>query len=227
MKLLSEAYELHDTLNPKLWNSDNTLKPEVSEKLLQIYQSFLNYIEIPLNVVDVNLVGSNVSYNYNDQSDLDLHIIVNNELSYTDGDILQQLYNAKKNAFNQDFDLSINDVPVELYIEDVMSGNATNGRYSILSDEWLVEPKPMSYDLPDISDELDIFVEDCHLMLEQGSSKEIKEFMNMIYMNRKLGLAEQGEMSIGNLIFKELRNMNLLQDLRDRYYEVLSDELSL
>ena len=28
--LLNEALELHDTLNPKLWNEDNTLKSDVS-----------------------------------------------------------------------------------------------------------------------------------------------------------------------------------------------------
>ena len=46
-------------------------------------------------------------------------------------------------------------------------------------------------------------------------------------MMRKLGLAKEGEASKGNLIFKELRNMNMLSDLRDRYYELRSDNLSL
>ena len=55
----------------------------------------------------------------------------------------------------------------------------------------------------------------------------ILDTINELYMMRKLGLAEDGEASKGNLIFKELRNMNMLSDLRDRYYELRSDNLSL
>ena len=51
--------------------------------------------------------------------------------------------------------------------------------------------------------------------------------MNSLYMMRKLGLAEGGEASVGNLVFKELRNMNILKDLKSRYYELRSKDLSL
>ena len=78
--LITEAIEVHDTLNPKLWNSDNTLKPEVYEKLTDIYEEFIRFIDLPLNIVDVEIVGSNASYNYNDTSDIDFHIIVNSNV---------------------------------------------------------------------------------------------------------------------------------------------------
>ena len=50
---LDESVEVHSELNPKLWNSDNTLKEDVCEKLNNISQEFLKYIEIPLNVIDI------------------------------------------------------------------------------------------------------------------------------------------------------------------------------
>lgn len=225
--LLKEAIEVHNTLNPKLWNTDNTLKPEVYNKLNNIANEFLKHIDLPLNVVDIEIVGSNASYNYNENSDIDLHIIVNSAVTYMDGDLLQQFYNSKKNSFNDKYDLHIEGIPVELYIEDVTSGNATNGRYSISEQKWIKFPEPITYTIPDIEDELIAYEEKCCKMLQSNDAESIIEFINEIYMMRKLGLAEDGEASVGNLVFKELRNMNMLSDLRDRYYELKSNELSL
>lgn len=225
--LLLEAVEVHETLNPKLWNSDNTLKPEVYQKLYDISQEFIKFIEIPLNIVDIEIVGSNASYNYNETSDIDLHIIVNSEVNYVDPEILRTLYNARKGSFNDNYDLSIEGIPVELYIEDVKDGNATNGRFSISKNEWIKFPEPITYKIPDISSELEKYIDKCDDALKTTNPDDIIELINEIYMMRKLGLAEGGEASVGNLVFKELRSMNMLQILKDKYYELKSEDLSL
>ena len=213
-------------LNPKLWNDDNSLKTDVYEKLNDIANEFLKYIEIPLNIVDIEIVGSNASYNYNENSDIDLHIIVNSEFNFVEPTILRQLYNSKKNSFNDNYDLSINDIPVEVYIEDVNDGNATNGRYSLIDNNWLVFPKPITYDIPNISNELEEYEKKCNETLLSDNPQDILDLVNEIYMMRKLGLAENGEASVGNLVFKELRNEDMIPKLKDRYYELRSVELS-
>lgn len=222
---LNEALELHNELNPKLWEQNN-LKLDVLQKLKQIAKEFLKYIDIALNVVDIEIVGSNASYNYNEKSDLDLHIIVNSEVNYMNEEILQQFYNSKKNSFNDNYDLTIKDIPIELYIEDVKSTNATNGRYSIIKNKWIKQPVPMQYDIPDISKELQQYVEKCEQMLQSNDVEQVNDFINSLYMMRKLSLEQDGEVGKGNLIFKELRNLDLLQALRDRYYEIRSEQLS-
>ena len=227
MSKLIEAIEVHDVLNPVLWNADNTLKPEVYDKLVEIYEEFVRFIDIPLNIVDVEVVGSNASYNYNANSDIDLHVIVNSEVNYMDKEMLRLFYNFKKGSFNDDYDLSINDIPVELYIEDVGDGNATNGRFSILKNEWVKFPEPITYEIPDITDTVNEYIENATNLIAGTDGQAILDFINDLYMMRKLGLAEDGEASVGNLVFKELRNMNILSDLKDRYYELKSDELSL
>ena len=224
---LQEAIEVHDTLNPLLWNEDNTLKQDVFEKLSNIAQEFLKFIEISLNIVDIEIVGSNASYNYNEKSDIDLHIIVNSEVNYIEPTILRQLYNDRKGAFNRDYELEINGLPVELYIEDVKDGNATNGRFSILKNEWVKFPEPITYEVPNISKDLDEMLDKCFKTLQSNNAEEVRTLINDIYMMRKLGLAEDGEASIGNLVFKELRNMDIMSDLKDHYYELRSQELSL
>lgn len=224
---LQEAIEVHDTLNPLLWNEDNTLKQDVFEKLSNIAQEFLKFIEIPLNIVDIEIVGSNASYNYNEKSDIDLHIIVNSEVNYIEPTILRQLYNDRKGAFNRDYELEINGLTVELYIEDVKDGNATNGRFSILKNEWVKFPEPITYEVPNISKDLNEMLDKCFKTLQSNNAEEVRTLINDIYMMRKLGLAEDGEASIGNLVFKELRNMDIMSDLKDHYYELRSEELSL
>lgn len=223
---MKESVEVHDTLNPKLWDEDNNLKKDAKTKLNQIAQEFLKYIEIPLNIVDIEIVGSNASYNYNENSDIDLHIIVNNNVNYVDPDILRMLYNSKKNSFNDNYDLDINEIPVELYIEDVNDGNATNGRYSLQNDEWVMFPEPLTYDIPDISSELKEYTDKCNQALQTQNAQEILDLVNEIYMMRKLGLATGGEASIGNLVFKELRNLKMIEKLKDHYYELRSEDLS-
>ncbi len=224
---LEEAIEVHEDLNPKLWNTNMTMKEEVLKSLKEISDEFLNYIEIPLNIVDIEVVGSNASYNYNNKSDIDLHIIVNFALSYIEPTVLQELYNSKKSSFNDNYDLNIKGIPVELYIEDIMSGNATNGRYSILKQEWVKVPIPINYDIPDISNELSEYEEKCDNALVSKDTDKIMDLINEIYMMRKLGLAEEGEASIGNLVFKELRSEDYISKLKDKYYELRSEDLSI
>ena len=107
--MIKEALEVHDTLNPKLWDGDK-LKPIVSKALKAIYKEFLSEVEenkIPLQPLDVYIVGSNASFNYTDNSDLDLHIIVNDELSSCDKNTLSLLYNFFKSYFNDKYDITV------------------------------------------------------------------------------------------------------------------------
>lgn len=223
---LIEALEVHQELNQKLFDGTD-LKEEVKNKLLEIANTFIEGLDFPLNVADIRFLGSNASYNYNEHSDIDLHIISNFDLVYVDKDILQQLYNASKNSFNNNHNITIKGIPVEIYIEDMNSMNATNGSYSLLNDEWIKFPEPIEYEIPDYSKELEDRKAEINQVLLSTNKEEIEYLINDIYLDRKDGLATNGEASIGNLVFKELRNLDLIQKLRDRYNEVESEELTL
>ena len=183
MYKLIESVEVHDELNPKLWDGLKLL-PDVSEALKNIADEFQKFVDIPLNIVDIEIVGSNAGYNYTDNSDIDLHIIVNTDLTYTDPAILQQLYNARKGSFNDNYDLEVNGLPVELYIEDLNSGNATNGRYSLMKDDWVVTPVKQEIQLPDISDELITYQEKCTDMLNSDNAQQIQYDEKSIIIKR-------------------------------------------
>ena len=227
--LVKESFEYHDELNPKLWNN-NILKPDVKIKLLEIYNQFKQQLEekeIPIDVVDVLLLGSNAGYNYMDNSDIDLHIVVDFDDMCLDKTLTQLFYNHEKTEFNDNYDITIKGLPVEVYIEDVNAGNKSDGIYSLLQDKWLQYPK---YEPPgdiDYSDLLNQYKTKISEALNSNSPEQIKSLINEIKMLRKLSLNNSGIYSKGNLVFKELRNDGSIDSLYEKYRELISQELTL
>lgn len=224
---LFEKLELHDTLNPNIWNSDNTLKEEVRDRLLQIVDFFKETLDIPLEIADIQLVGSNASFNYNDQSDLDAHIIVNFDLIPIPEEYTQVLYNFAKSSFNSKYDISIHGVEVELYVDDIKSGLVSNGIYSVLKDKWLKFPKPIEIPSIDISQDVNDWKARIDNIINNSDLEELKNCLNDLYLLRRASLVDEGEFSKGNLIFKELRNQGYLDRLKNKITEFTSDELTL
>lgn len=117
---INEKLETQSTLNPKLWNKDNTLKDEVRTKILDIVDKFTKDLEedgIKFNLKDIVLVGSNASYNYTDKSDLDIHLIMDTKDLECPEDLYPKLYSAYRSIWNKDYDIDFYDIPVELFVE--------------------------------------------------------------------------------------------------------------
>ncbi len=236
-KAIEEAIEKHNELNPLLWNEDNSLKEEVKEKLLEIVNTFITDLqedEVKINVDDVILVGSNCSYNYNDKSDLDLHIRANTESLECPDNLYPLLYSAYRSIFSKKYDISFYGVPVELYVETEESTVNSNGIYSLYNG-WIKEP--VQQDIPELDEkafesEFAIW-EDKYFNLidsknaESLSSESVEDFIEDIYELRKSSIAGEGEYSIGNLVFKEMRALGYLDELKDLKNELKSKELSL
>lgn len=226
--ILTEKFEVHKSLNPKLWTSDNKLQTEVKLKLLEIVQQFVDSCEIPLNVSDVHLVGSNASYNYTDESDLDVHIISNFELIDASKEILQTAYNALKTKFNSDYNISVHGVPVEIYVEDVNSTVLSNGVYSMIEDKWIKFPKPIT-SIPqfDLTDRIKELRDEADFAIKSNKSENIENVINKLYLIRKNSLDVDGEYGEGNQLFKELRAEGVLDNLKQSYKIARSGELTL
>jgi hypothetical protein len=56
---------------------------------------------------------------------------------------------------------------------------------------------------------------------------EIEKYITELYKLRHNGLAESGEYSIGNLVFKEIRNKGYLDNLKDLKNKVIANNLSI
>lgn len=231
--IITEAFEVHDTLNPKLWDTETmVLLVDVRDAIYDIVEEFrdnvLDMTGIEINPVDIQLLGSNASYNYTEYSDLDVHIILNFELLDTNEDLVQALFNLQKSNFNANYDITIKGIDVELYVEDIKASAVSNGIYSIMTSEWIKKPEPIK-DIPevDIEDDLDDWKADINDVLDSNSVHDIGNLIDELYLMRKNGLQSEGEYGAKNQIFKEIRNLGLLNDLKDAYIKLRSKELSL
>ena len=230
---MDEAFETHDKLNPKIFdNSTKKMKKEVRERLIEIADKFVESLEedgVPLKVYDYWVLGSNAAYNYTSKSDIDTHVIVNMEDVDVAPEVLTILYNYAKSKFNDDYDITIKGQEVELYIEDINTSAISNGVYSLKRDKWIKEPEPMEESSIDITNEDEYKKWDSRFnnVIESGDIEKLQSFVDDIYILRKDSLAKDGEFGLGNLIFKEMRNQDKLQQIKDKIKELESKELTL
>ena len=230
----NEDIEKHDTLNPVLFDGD-ALKPEVSDAIRNVVDAFVEELGrdgIDISVKDVVLVGSNVSYNYTKDSDVDVHVVVDSSKLDCPKEIVDRLYGAYRSIFNGNYDITIKGIPVEVYVElDDLGSAKSNGVYS-LDNGWIKEPT--QEEIPDLDREaFDALFGEWEgryldLIDSEGIDSEmVKGFIEEIYDLRKEGIANEGEWSIGNLVFKEFRNLGYLDRLKELRKALKGNELSL
>ena len=132
--------------------------------------------------------------------------------------------------FNKNYDIKIKGIPAEIYVEMDEPVAKSNGIYS-LNNGWL--KKPEQRDIPDLDEEAfdKLFNEweDKYfdLIEKDATSEDIENFIEDLYDLRKESIATEGEYGLGNLVFKEFRNMGYLDGLKDLRKEKKGKELSL
>lgn len=218
--------KLNKTLNPKLWDKD-ILKEEVLAKLRTIAQAFIGFLEIPNDAVkDIRLLGSSANYNYTKHSDIDLHIVVDYEKVHKTCPVVAGYLYAQKSLFNKEHDITIYGIPVELYAESHKDKTASNGIYSLKENKWISKPSKPKLDVDDLAvkskyEELERAINDTN------SQEEAQQILDKIYQLRKAGLDEVGEFSVENIVFKKLRDNDLIQKLKGQIKASFDKKLSL
>ena len=218
--------KFHDQLNPKLWNKFE-LKEEVKDKLEEIAQAFIDYLNIPDEaILDIRITGSSANYNYTKHSDLDLHLIVDYEQVHKECPIVEGYLWSMKSAFNKEHDISIYGIDVEVYAEDSRQQAVSNGVYSLLDDEWIKKPEKIEPTNNDAA-VLAKYNEIKDAVEKLNDSEEAELLLDKIYEMRKAGLTEQGEFSTENLAFKMLRNEGIIDRLKDIKKKNIDKQLTL
>lgn len=229
LNLKEDTIKFSDTLNTDIWKKDE-LKPQVYNKLMQIADAFIQYLDLSLDIADIQFTGSMANFNFNPDSDIDLHIVVKFDDYDINSDLLQDYFNAKKTVFNNNHDITIYGHPVELYVEDAGKPAEAGGKYSIKYDKWLKKPEKITKKIEDVKDspkykELVNKIQD--ILSSEYNSDEANLVLDELYDMRKNGLSSGGELSEENLIFKKLRSNGLIADLRDYINKNYDKSLSL
>jgi len=232
MKLLEVAVEYHKDLCPKFWDG-MVMKDEVREKLLEIAESFIEYLDTSFDPDDITVTGSAANYNWTKDSDIDLHLITDvDDYKKVCPDYAEDFFNDKKSLWNEHHEIEIFGHPVEVYVQDSKEEHKSSGVYSILNGEWTVKPK---YDPPKDVDEQEIefhtnrFVTKIdELTKEPGNGAQADKVKEEIRIYRKMGLdSKEKEFSVPNLVFKSLRHSGHMGKLVDYIRDDKSEELSL
>lgn len=229
---VEEDIELHKELNPKLWDKNNELLPDVKEAIENIVEKFKEDLEerdAKIVIDDIYLIGSNANYNYTKDSDIDIHIIADESFD-CDDEHLHIIYDAFKSIFNNKYDITIKDIPVEIYVESAQDiKNVSSGEYS-LEKGWIKEP--VYEKIPPIDtvalEKLVAKWEDRYLKISDNPKLEdVQKYLDDIYEQRASSVKEHNEFALGNLVFKEMRNLGYLDNLKELLVKLESEKLSI
>jgi len=103
------------------------------------------------------------------------------------------------------------------------STSNSNGIYS-LNTGWV--KKPVKDDIPEVDLEPDL-TEWRDRAKSCNSLEDINSFIDDIYILRQNSIMNDGEYGKGNLIFKEIRNEGILQELKDKKVNLENNEMSI
>jgi hypothetical protein len=225
---LGDAVKFNDKLNPRIWGADEKMRPEVREQLLKIADDFREFLGIDVDLSDITVSGSNAAYTYTPHSDIDLHLVV--DLPKADAnEVYRELFDAKKYAYNDMYNIQIGDYDVELYVQDANKKHVSQGIYSLKNNDWVSVPKRQRPGVDDISvrskfEDLGHRIESA---IKTGDYEKISDLAEKIKEYRQAGLDTHGEFGPENLAFKILRKQGLIKKLYDARNAAKDELLSL
>ena len=225
---------INDTLEPQVWKNGR-LDETIKQNLIAIAVDFFDELgfgdEFEGQIEDVTFTGSLANFNWTKHSDIDLHLIVDFSKIDENYDLVREYFSAKTSNWNKMHEIKIFGYEVEIYVQDSGEEHISSGVYSVMNDEWLVEP---------VKEEPEI---DAEMVMRKASSfsdmvervedlYESKDYQNAHIFSIKLakkikkfrqsGLEERGEYSFENLAFKYLRNNGIIKnlfDIRNKSYD--------
>jgi predicted nucleotidyltransferase len=233
-----DSFSVKKTLNPKVWENPEdpkkaTLKKNIRTKLLKIAEEFSDELGEDIFITDIHLMGSLANFNWSEYSDFDLHLLVDFESLSENEELYKELFDLKKDAFNDKHDIKIYGFDVEVYAQDSEENKFSEGIYSVMYDEWInIPPKEhrnidmelLKTKIKTWTSKIDKALEDAK---EGNDGKKLKELKNKIKEYRKSGLEKEGELSYENLVFKYLRRSGYIGKLFDLKTKLKDKSLSI
>jgi hypothetical protein len=223
---LADAVKFNDQLNPRLWDKNEHLKPEIKAQLLRIAEDFRESLGIKdLDLKDITISGSNAAYTYTPNSDIDLHLVVDQP----ENPVYRELFDAKKAQYNDTHDITIKGFDVELYVEAADKPPISQGTYSLLQDKWIQVPRRVKANVDDDStrNKFKSIGHGIERAIKSGNREKMDRMARKIKRMRQTGLEQHGEFGPENLAFKMLRSQGMLQKLHDARIQAKNQELSL
>lgn len=228
-----EDFEYQKELCPKVWDKSEEvggqfrIKPEIREKLMAIARDFWSSLKLEVKVIDVQLTGSLANYNWTMASDLDVHIIIDFSEVNRDIELVRKAMDGQRFVWNLRHPVIIKGHDVECYIQHKDEQHVATGLYSLLRDRWIIVPfyNPPMVDDKDVNEKVRVIMKEVEEVKKRSRSVEgedarelldyLERIKKKVMSDRKSGLASNGEYSVENLVFKELRKNGTIEKIID------------
>jgi hypothetical protein len=229
MDSILKSFKLQTHLNPDIWDNVETddfeqikLQSDVRLALLNIAKDFIDSFNLDtLEVDDIVIIGSLVNYNWSKYSDIDLHIVFDKSSLNSDELIINELFDAKKEIYNEKRNITVKGYDVELYAQGVGEEKESIGKYSVLYSKWDDIPDKENFEINNklIISKVKSFEKELKTIEKMGDSEnkiaKIKKLKDKIKNYRQSGLKKEGEFSNENIVFKYLRRSGFMAKLSD------------
>jgi len=232
-----KSFKVQNELSPEIWFLEGEtykMKPEIRTALLEIVEDYENFTDLDLDIEDVTLTGSLSNFNWSEFSDVDLHLIL--DFSETN-ELLKKYLDSRRIIWNSLRDVRVKDFDVEIYAQDSNEPHFASGVYSVLYNDWIVEPskgEDVEIDTEKILSKAKGWMEEIDTIEVNSKRKEpeqvlgdIQRLKNKLKKYRGNGLKDGGEYSYENLTFKFLRRNEYLKKINDVRNELIDKTLTV
>ena len=225
---LQDAVSFHDTLNPKLFRNTE-LRTDVEKQLRIIADDFIEEMGLKaFDIKDITISGSNAAFSYTEHSDIDLHILVDMS-ALPNNEVYREFFDDKKTLYNDSHDITIFNIPVELYIQDSSKPVTSIGEYSVMNNKWIRVPskRRANFDQTATASKYEKLAKLVEIALRSSNLKKLENVLKTIKRYRQAGLTNGGEFGPENLAFKAIRSQGLLTKLYALRDKLHSKRLSI
>jgi len=227
------SFKMNPTLNPYVWKNVELIRKPIKDVLIKIADEYWESLELGFPYKDITMTGSLANFNWSKYSDLDLHIIFDMDELGEDAELIKSLLDVSTRKWNYDHNISIKGFDVEIYLQPEHITHYSTAVYSLINDEWIVEPtkQTVRLDKDSIRKKYKTYVKTVEDIKKLESNEEkisrLDKLKDRISKMRKSGLEANGEFSVENIVFKLLRRNEIIETINDILTKAYDDSVSI
>ena len=236
-KNIISSFKVQKELNPDIWLMDDEgykMRPEIRDSLLKIVEDYEDFVDIDLDIEDIILTGSLSNFNWSEFSDVDLHILI--DFEDPQESIEKKYLDSRRIIWNSLRDVNVKGFESEIYVQDSKEQHFASGMYSVMYNDWAVEPEEKevvldSHKILSKSKQWMDMIDQIEDGMDRTSTNELMDTVDDLKRRLKkyrgAGLADKGEYSYENLTFKFLRRNGYIGKLMDLKNKLIDKSLTL
>lgn len=226
-----ESYRVYNnTLCPVLWDDHQHLDPKTRVNLLRMAYDFYEKTGFKAPIIDVYLMGSIANFNWNEESDTDVHVMIDYSQLQMPEETIKEIIRTVGSQWNAEHNATVKGHKVELNLQNIKEQKPhVTGIYSLTKDTWIRQPvyQNVQIDKMLIQTKYKGMKKYIEAVINSGDEEAMKQAKKYIDAFRQYGLDTKGELSTENIVFKILRSKGLLKMLKDAIISIYDKEMSV